>query len=203
MLMLNYHLLYQKIYFIVDITCVILIGMAFSHYPTFPAGPFLVSLLFATLRLLTRHDVPWLIRSVIPAHKTMFIAAALCIVTFLWCAVIFCPPFLVYSRFSVSGALKNLGTALDSYSKDHSGTYPAELGEIVPKYIKETPSPYVSPNEEKRLARYRKNLHITRDFSYARSSDASAFTIECNLPMRSVQNKGGHLQYSSAEGLIE
>jgi len=203
LMILNYHLLYQKIFFIIDIACVVLLGLAFSHYPTFPAGPFIVSLVFATLRLLTRHDVPWLIRGVIPAYKTRFVTAAFWVVILLWCAVILCPPLLVYSRFSVIGALKNLGTALDSYAEDHQKRYPAELNEIVPHHIREIPSPYISLKDGKNLAMYRKRLNIQNDFSYSRSSDMSVYTIECNIPLKSARNGTGHLMYSSSEGIIE
>ncbi|MHC9538097.1 MAG: hypothetical protein AB9903_01110 [Vulcanimicrobiota bacterium] len=203
LMILNYHLLYQKIFFIIDIACVILIGLAFSHYPTFPAGPFLVSIVFATLRLLTRHDVPWLTRGVIPAYKTRFVTAAFWVVILLWCAVIFCPPLLVYSRYSVINALKNMGTALESYADAHQKSYPAELNEIVPNHIREIPSPYISPKDVKNLAIYRKRLNIKNDFSYTRSSDTSAYTIECLIPIRSVRNGTGHFLYSSSEGIIE
>lgn len=36
--------------------------------------------------------------------------------------------------------LKNIGTALEMYSTDFSGHYPAELGALVPRYLDELPA---------------------------------------------------------------
>lgn len=41
-------------------------------------------------------------------------------------------------------SLRSVATALELYSTDNTGIYPSELGQLVPKYLKELP-PVVAP----------------------------------------------------------
>ena len=87
--------------------------------------------------------------------------------------------------------LKNIGTALEMYSTDNSGRFPAAIGGLTPNYLKTIPTcPSVGTTT------------YTGGFSSASNPDA--YTVTC-----SGSNHGGvglnsqFPQYNSTQGLIE
>lgn len=93
LMILNYQLLYRKIDYIADITCVLLMSFFYCREDFFPFAPFLISLIFATMRLMVRHDVPLLIMGAVPGRRKVVVGASLCIVFLLWCTMLFWKPF--------------------------------------------------------------------------------------------------------------
>lgn len=87
--------------------------------------------------------------------------------------------------------LKNIGTALEMYSTDSSGLYPAALSALTPNYLKRIPTCPAAGQD-------------TYSTAYVRAASADAYTVCC----------GGHHhastgcppnfpQYSSTHGLME
>lgn len=57
--------------------------------------------------------------------------------------------------------LENISTAFEMYSTDHEGSFPASIGELIPKYLKEVP---VCPSAG--YDTYSEGLELGRDSSH-------------------------------------
>lgn len=89
LMILNYQLLYRKIDYIADIACVVLMSFFYWREDFFPFASFLISLIFATMRLMVQHDVPLLIMGVVPGRRKVVVGASICLVFLLWCTMLF------------------------------------------------------------------------------------------------------------------
>ena len=79
--------------------------------------------------------------------------------------------------------LKNLSVALEMYSTDYAGKYPAVPGTLTPAYLKTLPN---CPESQ---------------LPYATSLAPDAYTIVCRDPNH--YNRRGYPQYTSTEGLLQ
>lgn len=85
--------------------------------------------------------------------------------------------------------LKNMGTALEMYSTDYSGTYPSAASRLTTTYLQTLP---------------RCPLNSTSDYSYTTASNATAYTLSCAGSFHSgiggcVANQPS---YDSLQGLL-
>lgn len=83
--------------------------------------------------------------------------------------------------------LKNMGTALEMYSTDSSGHYPAAIGTLSPTWIANVPTCPAASTA----------------YTYSSTSSPDAFTINCaGLPNHSRISglASGYPQYSSSNG---
>lgn len=85
--------------------------------------------------------------------------------------------------------LKNLATALEIYSDDHQGALPAELGQLVPAYLKVIPNCPGVQADTYSLTYFRRGEHFTLGCDGANH-------LRANSP-------AGYPRYTSREGLIE
>lgn len=90
---------------------------------------------------------------------------------------------------SCKSNLKNQATALEMYSTDHEGTYPAGLAELTPNYLKVIPN---CPAAKRPT------------YSYQVHAEPSAFTLFCQGSHHQKANTpADYPQYSSLQGLVE
>jgi len=197
----NYYLLYNKRYFVVEGAMVIVLGAAFLfHNPYMHSVHVIASvvmlLIFATVRLLRRHDLAELL-----TLKRFPLAISFATVTCLWCFVVCSRPILVTNCITGAFPLKDMGTALEMYAEYHKGKYPLELQETVPGYIKEIPrlAPYLN---EKDRAFYEKTYNLQLTIQYQVNSTRDSYTMTLKpWPHVSNYNPVGKYYYNSENGL--
>lgn len=87
--------------------------------------------------------------------------------------------------------LKNVGTALEMYSTDNEGVYPASLPSLMPQYLKTVPT---CPSARK----------DTYSASYASHSAPDFYTFFCGGQNHlAASTTANYPQFSSRFGLIE
>ncbi|HXE71769.1 MAG TPA: type II secretion system protein [Candidatus Nitrosotenuis sp.] len=87
--------------------------------------------------------------------------------------------------------LKNIGTALEMYSTDHSKLYPLALDRLTPNYLKSLPT---CPNAGRN----------TYSEGFTSASQPSAYTVVCAGYNHKAQGIGpNYPQYNSVSGLVE
>ncbi|GEM_PF-360314 len=85
--------------------------------------------------------------------------------------------------------LKNIGTALEMYSTDHSGRYPLSLAALTPNYLKSIPTCTSSG---------------LRNYAYTSGSVPDIYTVWCQGKNHASQNTPeNYPEYDSMTGLIE
>jgi len=87
------------------------------------------------------------------------------------------------------GNLKSISSALEYYSSDHAGRYPASLNDLVPDYLESVPSCSASGGSP---------------YHYESTVKKSDYTVWCEgrYHLR-ITGSRGFPQYSSAKGIIE
>lgn len=87
--------------------------------------------------------------------------------------------------------LKNIGTALEMYSTDHSGRFPTQLSELVPDYLRAIPTCPAAQSD-------------TYAAGFQSASVPDAYTVVCGgHHHQSVGYSADHPLYTSTQGLIE
>jgi len=197
---INYYLLYNKRYFVVEGAMVIVLGAAFLfHDPYMRVLHTIVSvvmlLIFATVRLLRRHDLAELL-----TLKRLPLCLSFIIVTVLWVFVICSRPILVTNCVTGAFPLQEMGTTLEMYAEYHKGKYPLELQETVPEYIKEIPglAPYLN---EKDRSFYEKTYDLQLTIQYQVNSTRDFYTMTLKPWPYPSDNPVGKYYYDSKEGL--
>ncbi len=93
--------------------------------------------------------------------------------------------------------LKNIGTAIDMWAKDHPGTYPAQLSALTPDYLVEMP---ICPAAGK--SSYR--LLIGSEAPGKESKSTDDYYVECSGENHANAGLGpGRPAYTSETGIID
>jgi|GEM_PF-7068580 len=201
LLCINYYLLYNKRYFVVEGAMVIVLGTSFLYNnpyirPLHVIASVVMLLIFATVRLLRRHDLPEIL-----TVKRFPLAICFIVVTALWFFTACSRPILVTNCVTGTFPLKDMGTALEMYAEYHKGKYPLELQETVPEYIKEIPrlAPYLN---EKDRAFYEKTYDLQLTIQYQVNSTRDSYTMTLKpWPHVSKENSVGKYYYEPKNGL--
>ncbi|MHC9539778.1 MAG: hypothetical protein AB9903_09665 [Vulcanimicrobiota bacterium] len=201
LLVINYLLLYNKRYFAVEGAMVILAGTAsLAAHPSIIRFHLINSvvmlLVFATVRLLRRHDLSELLTA-----RHLPLAFSFIVVTAIWYFVTISRPLLVTNCVAETRPMLNMGTALEEYASDHGGKYPRELKETVPEYTKQIPrtAPYLNDRDR---AYYEKTYNLKLTIQYEVSSSQDAYTMSMRpWPFPSSKSKDGTYYYNSRSGL--
>jgi len=193
---INYLLLYNKYHFVVEVAMVILTGLVLGG----PQASFnllrslLLLLFFATVRLLRRHDF----REIV-TFKRPLLAASFFLVLMLWYGVAAMRPLLVTNCVASRQPLIDMATALEMYASDHGGTYPLEMKDTVPRYIREIPGVAQEMGEKDR-AFYEKKYDLLLTLAYEVSSDRKEYTMTLR-PWPHRAGEDGNYLYNSRVGL--
>lgn len=175
-----------------------------------PEGPFpytaglvldmlLFLLAFATMRLMVRQELYDIFKRPLPLKRRLWILACLAFLVSTWVAVLESPrPIVLPSGSYARSVLKNVGTALEMYSADHGGAYPARLEELKPRYLKQFPGPCTTLSE-KEIKFYEKDYGPYLGYTYAVDGEARTYTVTC----RGNRIDPSGLMYTSTEGLVE
>ena len=201
LLVINYLLLYNKRYFVVEGAMVILAGIAsLAAHPSIIRFHLINSvvmlLVFATVRLLRRHDLSELLTA-----RRLTIGLSFIVVTAIWYFVAVSRPVLVTNCVTGPRPMLTMGTALELYASDHGGKYPRELKETVPGYIKQIPETAAYLNEKDR-AYYEKTYNLKLTIQYEVSSSQDVYTMSMRpWPFPSSRSEDGTYYYNSRNGI--
>ncbi|MDQ7825442.1 MAG: hypothetical protein RDV48_21755 [Candidatus Eremiobacteraeota bacterium] len=200
----NYYLLSNKTYYFLDLLLVMLFMINVPYNITVRMlYLFITVLLFATLRVIFREDFRRLFQGApLPSARKAVLAAILVLLLLSWSTVLSIRPFLSYHVTALKSRMKDVGMALERYSLDHEGKFPSRLGELLPRYMKEYPSPAGSPLSENEKRFYESRYGFKLEFAYETSRDLSTYTLYCNLPSR-VRGNRGPMMYTPKEGIYE
>lgn len=86
---------------------------------------------------------------------------------------------------------KNMGTALEDYSKDHNGRYPCQLEEIAPKYLRVVPTCIARGENEGYIKSYQRSVTPDGYSFYCMGREHGWVGVKANYP-----------QYNSKSGLV-
>jgi len=212
LLVLNYMLLYNKLYFIVDCAFVVIFGIFSlmdsgnrnSYYMAKPVlDTFYVLLIFASMRVLNRMELRHLFSRAVALKAKLLVLTSFFLAALLWYASCALPaPLMLSGLTAMKSNLKNIGTALEMYSSDHKGRYPEKLDYLTPDYLKTLPP--IGYNIDPRTDKYYEDRY-GQDLSYAYEVDNITFnyTITVGFPGIKDKNRSTVLRYTSRDGLVE
>jgi len=212
LLALNYMLLYNKLYFIVDCAFVVVLGIfslldsgeRHSYYVAKPMlDTFYLLLIFASMRVVNRLELRHLFSGAVALRAKMLVLTSFFLAAMLWYASCALPaPLMLSGLTAMKSNLKNMGTALEMYSADHKGLYPEKLEQLTPDYLKTLPS--IAYNIEAGREKYYQDKY-GQSLSYAYEVDNITFnyTIAVGFPGTYGSNRKSVLRYTSREGLAE
>ncbi|MHC9542416.1 MAG: hypothetical protein AB9903_23135 [Vulcanimicrobiota bacterium] len=212
LLALNYMLLYNKLYFIVDCAFVVVLGIfslldigeRHSYYVAKPMlDTFYLLLIFTSMRVVNRLELRHLFSRAVALRAKMMVLTSFFLAALLWYASCALPaPLMLSGLTTMKSNLKNMGTALEMYSADHKGLYPEKLEQLTPDYLKTLPS--ITYNIEAGKEKYYQDKY-GQSLSYAYEVDNITFnyTIAVGFPNYNNSNQRSVLRYTSQEGLTE
>jgi hypothetical protein len=205
---INYKLLHNKLYFMVDCAFMAFLGsliiakasVAYSSYTAkIVLDIILLMLCFATMRILLRRELYDIFRKTLSFRRRMLALACVIFLAITWLIILQSPrPFVLPNLTATKSNLKNMGTALEMYSTDHKGAYPATLDELTPNYLKTIPLTNIELSDSEKEY-YEKKYNLDFSYTYEVDNNAKAYTISC----QPVQFSSGPLIYTSREGLME
>ncbi|MDQ7823593.1 MAG: hypothetical protein RDV48_12410 [Candidatus Eremiobacteraeota bacterium] len=213
LLVVNYLLLYHKLYFMIDCAMVTFLGFFSlfgdradlgSYYLAKPLlDAFYLLLIFASMRLLNRREFLRFFSGGLMLRSRVVLAASLLFTMSLWYAVYALPePMVIPGLSTLRSNLKNIGTSLEMYSTDHKGYYPEKLEDVTPEYLRQLPPAGYSYDKETK--KYYFDRYGT-DLSYGYEVDNRTFnyTVSVSVP-GTYGTKGQYgVRYSSIDGLTE
>lgn len=126
------------------------------------------------------------------------------LVAVLWIKGIF-PMVIVTSYLGCQSSLKNIGTALDMYKKDHNECYPNDLKSLSPDYLRRIPRCIEGYDTEFPGVRFYEKKYglFFGEYQYIVSSDKKVFTVYCKGKNHSdMGTPEDHPQIDSISGLI-
>jgi hypothetical protein len=204
---LNYRVLINKLHFIIDLSFLFVLGtcsapMALTSSDDIYMKPlldsFFIMLMFLTIRIINRQELRAFMARRILTMEWRLIAASLAFVLILWTGVALGPGPLPVPGYSYQASnLKNLGTAMEMYSTDNAGYYPASLGAVSPDYLKKLPSP-LSEGSPKSQAYYKAKYGISTEYAYEVNNADFNYTIYCVYSSGTMIRR---LRYSGKTGL--
>jgi|GEM_PF-1855602 len=150
LLVMNYLLLHNKLYFIIDCAFVLFLaiitfrftGDINSYSIVKPmVDTFYILLVFASMRLLNRVEFRQALTSAAAFHRKIPLLVSFLTVLLLWLAVIAIPkPLMLNNEGVLRANMIEISNAVERYSLDHTGHFPERLEQLIPKYIRELPA---------------------------------------------------------------
>lgn len=126
------------------------------------------------------------------------------LVAVLWITGIF-PMVIVTSFLGCQSSLKNIGTALDMYKKDHNECYPDDLKSLTPDYLRSIPkciNGYAGDSPGLRFYEKKYGLFFG-EYQYLVSTDKKVFTVYCKgKNHKEVGIPENHPLFDSISGLV-
>lgn len=210
LLAVNYMLLYNKLYFMVDCAFVVILGIfslldtgdKYSFYMAKPMlDTFYLLLIFTSIRTLNRLELRHILSRNVAVKGKLFALTCLFTAALLWYARAVLPaPLMLSSMTTLHSNLKNIGTALEMYSTDHKGLYPKKLDELTPDYLKQIP-PLGYWTDSRSQKYYEEKYGGSFSYSYELDNSALRYTITVGLPGNDARR---HLiRYTSEDGLLD
>ena len=96
--------------------------------------------------------------------------------------------------------LKNIATALESYSVENGGRYPSKLTELTPQYLKTVPECISrKPSELGRRTYARLGVEFS-EYAYQQRTEPDGYLISCQTGVHPAPK--GYPQYDSVAGLV-
>ncbi|MGV8120333.1 MAG: hypothetical protein AB2L14_11280 [Candidatus Xenobiia bacterium LiM19] len=212
LLAVNYMLLHNKLYFIVDCAFVVVLGIfslldsgeRHSYYVAKPMlDTFYLLLIFTSMRVLNRLELRHLFSRAVALKAKMLVLTSFFMAAMLWYASCALPaPLMLSGLTTIKSNLKNMGTALEMYSADHKGLYPEKLEQLTPGYLKTLPP--IAYNVKAGTEKYYQDKY-GQSLSYAYEVDNTTFnyTVEVGFPGYYSSSHKSVLRYTSREGLAE
>lgn len=96
--------------------------------------------------------------------------------------------------------LKNIATALESYSVDNGGRYPSELTELTPQYLKIVPKCISRTPSELGKRTYARMGVEFNEYAYQQRAEPDGYLISCQTGVH--PSPKGYPQYDSVTGLV-
>ncbi|MGV8120331.1 MAG: hypothetical protein AB2L14_11270 [Candidatus Xenobiia bacterium LiM19] len=190
LLVVNYLLLHNKLYFIIDCAFVLFLAIITFHFtgdinsysivkPM--VDTFYILLVFASMRLLNRVEFRQALTSTAAFYRKIPLLVSFLTVLLIWYAVITIPkPLMLNNEDVLRANIVVISKALERYSLDHAKHFPERLEQLIPKYIRELPA--IGHNCDPMTERYYSKRHgISLYYNYAVDIGGKNYTLSLHV----------------------